>query len=225
MPEEILETPQPAQPTASTPTGWLKIILAAIVGFGLLAASAYAGYWYGSESAKVKTQSAKPQPKTQTQPTSTPASTPEPISQPTELDKTAGWETYTNERFKFSFKYPVSAGFPDSSTVKEQDNEQAGQFQVFVRTSGLDIVLDIQYLKPGYSKNYLGSKFQESLMINTINWDVLTNQGYCDAGVCSHPFLVYQTIKDNYRYAFIFNNTTERTSLQHVILSTFKFLD
>ncbi len=144
---------------------------------------------------------------------------------PTPVDPTAGWKIYTNSQHGFSFKYPVSASFPNATVVKEQDNKQAGQFQVFIQSSGLDFVLDIQYLRPGYSKNYLGSKFQELQTINTTNWDILINQGYCDAGSCGQPFLIYQTIKENYRYALVFNNTTTKTPLQNQILSTFKFLD
>jgi hypothetical protein len=57
MPEEILEAAQPTQVTepisakgrSSFGRNWPKIILAAVLGFGLLAASAYAGYWYGTQ--------------------------------------------------------------------------------------------------------------------------------------------------------------------------------
>jgi len=52
MPEETFETPQtPAKGWSSSGRNWPKIILAAIFGFALLCAAAYAGYWYGTESA------------------------------------------------------------------------------------------------------------------------------------------------------------------------------
>ncbi len=137
---------------------------------------------------------------------------------------TANWKTYINDTFKISFKYPISASFPSASSLKEQNNKESSQYQIFIQTPGLNFVLDIQILTPQLSKYYLGSKYQETQTINSINWDILVNQGYCDAGSCDQPFLVYQAIKDNYRYAFIFNNTTIKTELQNQILSTFKFL-
>ncbi|MFH1960868.1 MAG: hypothetical protein ABIJ38_01400 [Patescibacteria group bacterium] len=57
MPEEVFETPQP-QPKADRPldetpeqksTNWTKIILAAVLGLGLLAGVASAGYYYGTQ--------------------------------------------------------------------------------------------------------------------------------------------------------------------------------
>ena len=49
MPEEVFETPQPTQPTEPKTTNWPRIILAAVSGFVLLATTAYAGYWYGTQ--------------------------------------------------------------------------------------------------------------------------------------------------------------------------------
>ncbi len=59
MPEEVFETPQPVQPTEPKSIDWTKIILAAVFGLVLLAAAAYAGYWYGTESANLKNQISK----------------------------------------------------------------------------------------------------------------------------------------------------------------------
>lgn len=72
-----VETPQP---TESKSIEWTKIILAAAVGFGLLAASAYAGYWYGTESADLKSQIQETPTPVVSQPTPTPS--PTPISSP-----------------------------------------------------------------------------------------------------------------------------------------------
>jgi hypothetical protein len=59
MPEEIVETTQPVPPVETKSSDWPKVILAAVLGFGLLAGAAYTGYWYGTENAKVSTQNAK----------------------------------------------------------------------------------------------------------------------------------------------------------------------
>jgi len=47
MPEEVFETPQSVEQKSAD---WTKIILAVVVGLGLLAGSAYAGYWYGTRT-------------------------------------------------------------------------------------------------------------------------------------------------------------------------------
>jgi len=107
MPEEIVETPQTAEPMVeSKATNWPKVILAAVLGFGLLFGAAYAGYWYGTESAKVKSQISKPT--TVAQPTPTPESLfkPTPTPTPAVEDETKDWRTYTNTRFGYEMKYP-----------------------------------------------------------------------------------------------------------------------
>ena len=99
---EILETPQPVQPTESKSTDWTKIILAAVLGFVLLASSAYAGYWYGTQQVQ---QPEKPAPVV-SQPTPKPTPTPEPTTTPVVEDETENWETYTNTVLSVSFRYP-----------------------------------------------------------------------------------------------------------------------
>ena len=99
MPEEILETPQPTPPTESKSTDWTKIILAAVLGFGLLAGSAYAGYWYGTQQV---------QPVEEPTPVvSQPTPTPEPTTPPV-TDPTTGWVKYTNSEYNFEMRYPTS---------------------------------------------------------------------------------------------------------------------
>lgn len=81
---------------------WLKIIFFSLTGSILLFGAFYAGYWYGRESVKLKTQSEKPQLKTQIQETPTPKLTP--TSTPMVENETKDWNTL-NFGF-FSFKYP-----------------------------------------------------------------------------------------------------------------------
>jgi len=127
MPEETFETPQPIPPTAeplarsqssSRPEvgrplddgrNWPKIILAVIFGFALLIAAAYAGYWYGTESVKIRPRADQPladksqtsKPTTVAQPTPKPTLTPTPTQDPTTT-----WKTYTNTKYKYTLKYP-----------------------------------------------------------------------------------------------------------------------
>ncbi len=109
MPEETFETPQPTQPVESKSSNWPKIILAAVLGFGLLATAAYAGYWYGTQQVQ---QPEKPTPVV-SQPTPKPTPTPEatPSLTPTVEDETKDWKTYTNSEYKISFKYPKDWDF------------------------------------------------------------------------------------------------------------------
>lgn len=92
------ETPQPTQPIAELkPTNWPKVVLVAVLGIGLLAGSAYAGYWYGTQQAQqIEKLTAV------SQPTPTPTSTPTPPVR----DETADWKTYTDKPHGISFKYP-----------------------------------------------------------------------------------------------------------------------
>lgn len=103
MPEEVLETPQPIEQKS---TDWPKIILAAVLGLGLLAGAAYAGYWYGIQQVQPVE---KPAPVvSQPTPKSTPTPTPEPTTPSTPIveDETKDWKTYTDSKTSLTFNYP-----------------------------------------------------------------------------------------------------------------------
>jgi hypothetical protein len=134
MPEENFETPQPIQPTEAKPTNWPKIILSAVFGFALLAASAYAGYCYGArEISNLKNQISNLQLENQNQTTPTPTPTPEPTptQPPTTIKVPENWKVYRNEVLGFGFGYPegyeiitedsqkVSLGFGTSPDLPE----------------------------------------------------------------------------------------------------------
>lgn len=72
---------------------WPKIILATVLGFGLLVGAIYAGYWYGAQ---------------QTQQVESPVAayqlTPTPITEPT---NDSNWNLYTNKEYGFSVEYPA----------------------------------------------------------------------------------------------------------------------
>jgi len=86
---ETFETPQPVQPTESKSTDWIKITLAAVLGFGLLAGSAYAGYWYGTQQVQPVEEPtpivSQPQPEADRPLDETPKTTPTPTPEPTPI--------------------------------------------------------------------------------------------------------------------------------------------
>ena len=101
---ETVETPQTAQPTEQKSTDWTKIILAALVGFGLLVGSAYAGYWYGTQ----QVQPAEELTPAVSQPTTKPTPTPTPTPTQTVTDPTTDWKSCANPKLNVSIKYPSS---------------------------------------------------------------------------------------------------------------------
>jgi len=145
MPEETFETPLVVEPRSKN---WPKIILAAVLGLALLFGAAYTGYWYGTESAKVKTQISKPT--TVSQPTPTPESLfkPTPTPAPKVEDETNDWKTYTNETLGYTIKIPKDwvidehkgvfvglageATFTPSSEIEETQGEGADVFRTKV---------------------------------------------------------------------------------------------
>ena len=102
MPEETVETSQPVQTAGSKSTNWTKIILAAVLGFGLLAGSAYAGYYYGTQQVQ---QSEKPAPVvSQPRPEADRPLDETPKPTPTEVSE--GWEPYQNLTDNYSVMIP-----------------------------------------------------------------------------------------------------------------------
>ncbi len=111
---ENFEAPQP-QPEAGRPLddgrNWPKVILAAVLGFGLLAASAYCGYYYGTQQVQQVGTSTS----AVSQPTPTPTSTQE--IEPYWYTK--NWESYENTQMKFSVKHPKSWIKQEPTSVEE----------------------------------------------------------------------------------------------------------
>ena len=102
---EAVEIPQSTLPVEQKSTDWVKIILAAVLGFVLLAGSAYAGYYYGTQQVqsveKPTPAVSQPQPKADRPLDETSEPTAPPVTGPT-----AGWETYTNNKCGYEVKYP-----------------------------------------------------------------------------------------------------------------------
>jgi ABC-type dipeptide/oligopeptide/nickel transport system permease subunit len=216
MTEEILETPQPMQPTETKTTNWPKIILAAVLGFVLLAASAYAGYWYGTqETSNLKNQISKLEFKPQNYPTSSPTSIPTPIVEDEKVD----WKTYTNSAYGFSFSYPS-----DSELYENTEKVGTEELRIVLWLKGIDdpIVLTVNGYDYQHACADIGKSNPLPKVINKLVWDTSYSQASGPEETLT-PEYCYETIDNNERFYF---GTTERgRDFLERILSTFKFLD
>jgi len=100
---------------------WLKIVLLGVTGLVVASGLVFAGYWWGRESANLKTQISKPQLKTQNL-TQTQTQTPSPFETPFEFlptptlstkvinyNQIEGWESYENISGGYSIQYDPKA--------------------------------------------------------------------------------------------------------------------
>lgn len=211
---------------------WLKIILATVLGFGLLAVSVYAGYWYGTETAKLPPGADQPlADKTQNQTIPTPRTT------PVIEDETKDWKTYTDAKFKYNFMYPPNWYlFPtDSGTTYVQSfapdpNRNPEDMTILLKEAKIDIF-------------WFGTKkFNERLLdyLNRIYREEIeppTPKSFSEiplaGGIVAyqpHNGIRYDTIYvDHNDDVFVINLPTQeehpyRKTVDQ-ILSTFKFLD
>ena len=135
-----VETPQsPARGWSSSGRNWPKIILAVALGFGLLAGSAYAGYWYGTQQVQ---SIEKPSP-TVSQPTTTPTPTPPAGDQTNESPirevsyaKADGWSDFTSPT-GYSFQHPLSLLQPPTLGPKEFYGDGVCSISGFADESGM----------------------------------------------------------------------------------------
>jgi hypothetical protein len=147
MPEEILETPQPIQSTeskhlargqSSSGRNWPKIILAAVLGFGLLAGAAYAGYWYGTqEISNLKNQISKLELQTKNQTTPTPEPAPSPTSSEEHI--------YKNEEYNFKFSYPQDWYFENKLESSFELEEKGSQIIITETVYGTGVIIPKVY--------------------------------------------------------------------------------
>jgi len=94
----------PQQNLTPKPASRLKTILMVIVGLVFVSSVAFAGFWYGKNS------------QAPVSPEKEATSSTETVKEelPVEVDETAGWETYNNETYGYSLRYPD--GWEDSLT-------------------------------------------------------------------------------------------------------------
>jgi len=226
MPEEILETQQTAEPMVEPKLrNWPKIILTAVLGFGLLFGAAYAGYWYGTESAQLKSQISKPQPKAQTHPTPTSEATPSPTQNPVVEGGTKDWKTYKSDEYRIEFKYPSM--FTQKETVDMIYLESTPQkYTVSFAVDYFDnIIEEIRKLSEEearqQSRSFLVSEVEHKLGVGQlIQGEKLIVRRFLDSGGSYDEEIIYFKGKN---HSFAIQTSDKKFGDQ--ILSTFKFLD
>ena len=241
MSEETFETPQPTPPTESKSTDWTKIILVSVLSLGLLAGSAYAGYWYGTQQVQ---QPEKPSPVvSQPQPEADRPldETPEPTSPV--ADPTADWNTYQKEGIAFTFKYPrnVTLWGREENIIKLSlwGPTQKSDTEFY---DGLSLAISLPETLGGKSlKEVVGtahSEYKVGEFIEEVgNIEEMVINGL-DGFAFSLKYIGNQTIRDMYfqsssqpaTYVQIVDATNDPTGqgfdkIVDQILSTFKFLD
>ena len=230
MSEETVETPQPAQPVESKSSDWPKIILVAVLGFGLLAGSAYAGYWYGTQQVQ---QSEEPTPVV-SQPTTKPTPAPEPTQPVT--DPTAGWETHTNNKYGYNLKYEQNPKLKQFSCSQQKPFEKGEE--VFVLDETTSTFPECGH--GGYSWPISITTQEVTLTCDsTESWTAQQSQinvGGIKGTRCDQKFvgermlpgpdeIIWAIIQHDEKY-FVFNlGNIQYSETFNQILSTFKFLD
>ncbi|MBM4401907.1 MAG: hypothetical protein FJ044_01545 [Candidatus Cloacimonetes bacterium] len=228
MPEETFKTPQTAEPTVEPKSkNWPKIILATIFSFALLIGAAYAGYWFGTESAKVKSQISKPTP------TPTPEASPSPI-----VDETANWKTYTDPVHSFSLKYPplwqITKGNEHAPSIPSNMAEIT-KLQSGVGTIDVSIIpwhnnlkKDLREELSSFISRYFGET-DVSYESTKLGGETALQGSYLQVAFGSQTKVILTAIeKGDYVLFFQTQFDTEdpsRLAVYNQILSTFKFLD
>ena len=166
---ETLETPQP-RPKVDRPlddtepksTNWPGAILVALAGFGLLASSAYAGYWYGTQQVPLV---AEPTPV---------VSQPTPILTPTPTSVQASWRKISSARCGFEVRYQDGWSARETRLLPGTDNPDYHYGCVDVLSPDYDFVEERKtgsaapkefYIK--ISRTRLGSEFK-SVVISSL---------------------------------------------------------
>ena len=214
---ETVETPQTttpieqkSRPEADRPsdeTNWTKIILAAVLGIGLLAGSAYAGYYYGTQQVS--------QPKAD-RPLD---ETPEPTSPPV-ADPTADWRTYTDDMF-VSVQLPPSWQQLSTGGMDFSDEKFEKGVTIVIEQSAYD-----RFTEQAEQVLTKGAKPQSVVLAGVT---ALRYEGY--GGEAGRLYKV-QIVAQRGINAFLVTFSTpalpeggEDVSVFDQILSTFKFLE
>ncbi len=225
MPEEIFETLQPIQPVESKSSDWPKIVLAAVLGFGLLAGAAYTGYYYGTQQVQ---QPEKPTP-IASQPTPKPTPTPEatPSHTPTVENETKDWKTYTypsKTGESYEIKYPQDWSYVESSGVGaagvEFRKDQYSEAYVYVlRRGNADQMSLDQWLE--HDKRVESTTTVSGIIVSGIDSILVTDAESGERDV----YLAYGNYIFTISETLMGKDAEETKTVFDAMLSTFRFID
>lgn len=129
-----------------------------------------------------------------------------------DLNSPDGWNEFTNSRYNFSFKYPKDFSIQESS--------YGDIYSVDMRGPNFGSLLEPKLIDTW--PYYMYFPFQETLVINSIPWDVMAKENSCDIGSCVKNHIAYTTLHENTRFTFILTDKKSEEALRK-ILSTFTF--
>jgi len=237
------ETPQP-QPKVDRPlddttksTDWTKIILAALVGFGLLAGSAYAGYYYGTQQVQPVEKPAPTVSQPQPEADRPLDETPEPTL-PIVEDGTEDWKTYTDITHNFSIKYPSSwqvttgnehaPSIPSSMTEITKLQSAVGTIDVSIIPWHNNLKKDLREELSSFISSYFGDT-DVSYENTQLDEQTALIGSYLQSAMGSQTKVVLTAVEKG-DYVLFFQTQfdvedSSRLDLYDQILPTFKFLD
>lgn len=137
----------------------------------------------------------------------------------------ANWKTYTNTKYKYSFKYPTNLkistaveSLPGNESARILDttccvNVTDGQFKILLQLNVLEEKRTISQIEDDLEKSF-SDKITNINKTKFLNQDALTFTLYGDQKSTT-------VLKDNYSYEF----AVVDQQMAYQILSTFKFTD
>lgn len=132
------------------------------------------------------------------------------------LEEEEEWETYKDDAFRYSFKYPPGFLITDYSVAdKRQIKFTKENYEVMVR-------VDREEETPYFlDQEPTGETQLGGLTARLYKFP----DGFCEIGTCTPPFVAVVAFKGDYKYVMEFYQTTEISGIYQQILSTFRFLD
>ncbi|OGD57163.1 hypothetical protein A2V71_01925 [Candidatus Berkelbacteria bacterium RBG_13_40_8] len=220
MNQQPMGAPKPAV------SKWLWIVLIVVV----LGAAGYFGWYYlMGPGKKVETSTSTPTATTTTPSTNTTTPT---TTTPTTTDKTAGWKTYTNETYGFSFKYPSSMTLSEKTWSKDGD-EVIALTNTDSKTKTPDMTVRYSKLTAKtdeVTSNTIGvwlkDKFTSEITAKNVTTETINGVKFNDAEMQADPsYFAMLVSNDNGIYAIDFSVQSKATLTETLktLLTTFKF--
>ena len=129
------------------------------------------------------------------------------------------WITYTNDTVSFKVSYPD--GYDTVIKTGNRGGSDEPSFHLF-DDSLPDVEIFRELIGGPYCFDHLCDRevIRQSV-VNEILWDYVGESIFCEVGLCSPTYIVYRTIRGDFRYYFFIEKGAEE--LEKQILATFVF--